>query len=260
MSPDCFVYNEKVVPRCASNSIFMIVPCPDRMSETVEIRTNFLHNLIANAIAEADTTQQIHFYNITCTHPWFKQASGYVFQKFVTAWLFSDPESRGLQCTPTDSETTDLFVLNPIGVTLFIFGKEGALLKVQDHTISGWLSAAPNYPSFDAIIFTPNHIITLQATIASTHNTKLLGFELVEKVYKPNNCYQSGHTWCHVFLTHCEGNAERLRAQAFPKLEKKNIGIYSAVLNPAQLGMTPEVVQHAQTRRVCTDFIHIGIT
>jgi len=249
-SPIHFTVDVKAVSHCASHSIFTIVPSPDRMSETVEIKTKFLHDLIANAIAEADSAKQVDFYFLTSGHPWFRQSSGYVFQKFVITWLFSNPESEGLQCTPTDPENSEPFSLHAVGETLFMFDGEGALLKAKDYGTSGWLPAAPNYPSFDVIIFTPERIITVQATIASRHDAKLQGFNQVEKVIKPYSHYRQDQTWCHIFLTHHDENAQRLRTQAFPDLNEKSICIYSAVLNPAQLGITADTVKDAQTRRV----------
>ena len=54
-----------------------------------------------------------------------------------------------------------------------------------------------------------------------------------------------------MFLTYCEENAKKWREQEFPHLDGKNIYIYSAVLNPARLGLTPNMLSEAQTRRVC---------
>ena len=53
------------------------MPGPDRMVKTVEIKTDFLHNLVTYAIAEADACEQVHFYTVTSKHPWFQQSSGY---------------------------------------------------------------------------------------------------------------------------------------------------------------------------------------
>src|SRR5260221_3208319 len=220
------------------------------MVETVEIKTSYLRNLVANAIAQADAAQQVHFYNLTSNHPWFRQSSGYVFEKFVITWLFANPASEGLPCTPKDA-AAEPFALNPVGrETVSVFAGKAALFGARNHATSGWLPADPNFPSFDALIFTPKCIITIQATIASTHDAKLLGFEYVEEVYKPTSHYRRTRTWCHVFLTHCEENAETLRQQPFPLLDEKNIYIYSAVLNPARLGLRPNMLSEAQTTTV----------
>ena len=244
--------NEETLSRCASHSIFTIVPEPDRMTETVEIKTDFLRNLVANAIAEADAAEQIHFYHVTSKHPWFRQSSGYVFQKFVITWLFSSLASEGLPCTPKDAATSEAFTLNPVAEdTLFVFGGKNALLKARNHTTSGWLPPDPNFPSFDAIIFTPKRIVTIQATIASTHDAKLGGFTYVEDVYKPTGHYRRGRKWCHVFVTHREESAAMLRNQKLSEVEDKGIDIYSAVLNPAGLGLTPAALSDAQSKRVC---------
>jgi len=143
-----------------------------------------------------------------------------------------------LPYTPKDA-AAEPFALNSVGgETVSVFAGKAALFGARDHATSGWLPADPNFPSFDALIFTPKCIITIQATIASTHDAKLLGFEYVKdsEVYRPSGHYRRTRRWCHVFLTHCEENAETLRKQPFPLLMRKNIIIiprYSILLGRA---------------------------
>jgi len=243
--------NEEAVTRCASHRLFTIVPDRLRMVETVEIKTTYLSSLVVHAIAEVDAAKQVEFFNLTSNHPWFRGSGGYVFEKFVDVWLFSDPQSEGLLCTPAEP-TDGSFVLHPVGgENLFVFMGVHVLTGARGHQISGWLPAVSNFPSFDAIIFTPDRIITIQATISSSHNATSTGFEQVETVYSSGSLYRQHRRWCHVFMTHNEETAERLRNQAFPHLDNMDILIYSAVLNSSQLGLTRVRLIDAQTKRVC---------
>jgi len=191
MDPRQFINtgNEDAVTLRASHKLFTIVPDPLRMVETMEIKTKYLCSLVVLAIAEVDAAKQVEFYNLTSKHPWFQGSGGYVFEKFVDVWLFSDTESEGLLCMPTEP-TDGSFVLHPVGgKKLFVFMGVCALTEARRHQTSGWLPAAPNFPSFNAIVFTPKRIITIQSTIKSSHDANLKGFEQIEEVYSSESLY-----------------------------------------------------------------------
>jgi hypothetical protein len=141
-APHQFIDNEDTVARCVSHSLFTIMPSPDRMVETVEIKTTYLRDLIANAIAEADTAKQVGFFNLTSNHPWFRVSAGYIFQKFVFTWLFSNPVSGRLLCTPADP-TNGSFELHSVGPeNVFVFDGARVLIKAKCYITSGWLPSA----------------------------------------------------------------------------------------------------------------------
>jgi hypothetical protein len=110
------------------------------MTSFVTIKTNFLRNFVASAVAELDAAAQVKFFTQTSKHPWFEPSSDYIFEKFVITWLFSNPTSEGLLCTPADTAGAETFTLHPVGSeSIFLFKGCDALLGAQNHTPSGWL-------------------------------------------------------------------------------------------------------------------------
>jgi hypothetical protein len=256
--PERYSYNQAIVSLCASHSLFTVMPSTEsRITSYVTIKTNYLRNLVAIAVAELNAAAQVNFYTQMSKHPWFKSSSGYIFEKFVFTWLFSNPTSEGLLCTPADTaDTTDTaapepFTLYPVGSeSVFVFEGCKALTRAQDHTTSGWLPAALNFPSIDAIIFTDGLIVTIQSTISSTHDAKDIGFKQIAQGFKKALRYFRSLQWRHIFVTHSDENAQQLRSQSLPGLESKRIWVYSAVLNPANLRLTPQKLHDAQRIRV----------
>ena len=89
-----------------------------------------------------------------------------------------------------------------------------------------------DFPNVDAIFLTENFIITIQMTVASTHDANIIGFE---KVYQ--------HLPSKVKAT---DKATALREQRLTDLpEKMEIGVYSAVIDIDLCGsiLTPERVE-----------------
>ena len=267
------------VSLCASHPLFTALPISEsRMSSFLTIKTNYLRNLVANAVAELDAAGQVNFFTQTGRHPWLGPSSGYIFEKFVCTWLFSNPTSEGLLCTPADTADAEPFTLHPVGSeSVFVFKGCEALLRAQDHTTSGWLPAAPNFPSIDAIIFTDGLIVTIQSAIApthdaediipklvaqalaSTHDAEDIGFKLVAQAFNKALRYFRSLQWRHIFVTHSDENAKQLRRQSLPGLESKQILVYSAVLNPVNLRLTPQKLNDAQRIRVrrCWSYPHL---
>lgn len=132
----------------------------------------------------------------------------------------------------------------------FLFKGCDALLGAQNHTPSGWLPAAQNIPSIHAIIFTGGLIVTIQSAIASTHDINDIGFKLIAQAFTKAPGYFHSLQWRHIFITHSDENAQQLRRQSLPGLESRRILVYSAVLNPANLRLTPQKLNNAQRIRV----------
>jgi hypothetical protein len=172
ISLERYPYIQATVPLCASQTLFTaLLSSESRMSSFVKIKTNYLRDLVANAVAELDAAAQLNFYTQTSRHPWFRSSSGYILEKFVCTWLFSNPTSEGLLYTPADTTKAETFILHPVGSeSVLVFKRCEALPRAQDHTTSGWLPAAQNFPSIDAIIFTDGLIVTIQSVITPTHD------------------------------------------------------------------------------------------
>ncbi|KAI0255004.1 hypothetical protein BJV78DRAFT_810962 [Lactifluus subvellereus] len=73
---------------------------PQRNSVVGDIETSFLRNLVDRAIKELDAAKQVNFFHTISKHPWFGASAGYVFEKFVYAWLFAPPKSGGTALYP----------------------------------------------------------------------------------------------------------------------------------------------------------------
>jgi hypothetical protein len=155
-------------------------------------------------------------------------------------WLFSNPTSEGLLCTPADTAEAEMFILHPVGSeSVFVFKGCEALLGARDHTISGWLHATQNLLSIDVIIFTDGLILTIQSAIAPTHDAEDMGSEPVAQVSDKAFRHFRSLQWHHMFITHSDDNAQELRRQLLLGPESNRILVYFAVLNPANLRLTP---------------------
>jgi hypothetical protein len=169
----------------------------------VTIKTNYLRDLVANAVAELNAAAQVNFYRWTGRHPWFKPSSGYIFEKLVFVWLFSNPTSKGLLCAPADTAEVEPFTLYPVGSeSVFVFKGCEALLGAQTHATSGWLPAAQNLPSIDAIVFTDGLIVTIRSVIAPIHDAEDMGFKQVTEGLNNAKRYFRSLQWRHIFVTH----------------------------------------------------------
>ena len=121
--PRQLIKNTDMVTQGTSHRLFTIVPGPHKMVEIVEIKTEYLRNLVADAVAEVDAAKQVEFYSLTSNHPWFRVSAGYVFEKFVCAWLFANPASEGLLCTPAEPADGSLYS-TPLVERKFLYSVE----------------------------------------------------------------------------------------------------------------------------------------
>jgi hypothetical protein len=87
--PERYPWVQATVSLCASQFLFTSQPSESRMTSFVTIKTNFLRNFVASAVAELDAAAQVKFFTQTSKHPWFEPSSEYIFEKFVITWLFS---------------------------------------------------------------------------------------------------------------------------------------------------------------------------
>jgi hypothetical protein len=210
----------------------------DCVVEVVKIETEYLHKLVIDAVIQSEVAQQVAFFSTTSRHPHFKSASGYIFEKFVLAWLFCahTPGANNLPCTAADP-TTGPLQLTPIPwAKVILFSGSSTLAEVHKHpTPFGFLPVSQVFPSIDAIICTDEDIITIQSTVSSTHSANLQGFDEVKKCLPVT--FTKEHRWCHVFITHNDNNAQVLRRPQFEELRKRQVSIYSAVLNVGIFGV-----------------------
>ena len=245
--------------RVASHSLFTTLPTDNRASYILRVETPYLRRLVAKKMAQLDANEQVSFYVRASKHIWFRGTLGYIFEKFVYAWLYSDPAEGELRCTaadppnedPEENKDPEELVLKSPGRAVLesISGATSLkdankLAKANDQKPFGWIPTSQSFPSIDAIVCTEDRIFTIQATIASTHSTNVAGFELVKQNLPVR--FRRQREWCHLFNTDRADTADALRLTRSADLEERNIRICSAVLDIGQLNFTREALELAE--------------
>ena len=231
-----------IFPSHLSLQGFTLPNSPAR-SRATKVKTRYLRGLVrglvADQIAQLDAAEQVSFYVRTSKHIWFKGTLGYIFEKFVYAWLHSNPDGSRLLCTAANAPDSENLYLRPPGSRKVMTLSDTALKQAKKFGIPfGLIPYSQSFPSLDAIVCTEDHIITIQATVASTHSTKEQGFLMVK-----NNLpvrFRRNREWCHLFITDLADTADALRRTHSEVLDNMGIRIYTAVLDVAALNFTRE--------------------
>ena len=244
-----------------SHLLFTTLPDgPNRELPTLRVATRYLHDYIVKAIASIDAAKQASFYTKASNHPFFRGAFGYVFEKYFYVWLSSSSDNE-LLCTAATStahEQAEQLRLRPVGLDKVIVhggesGERGYKAANKHQTPFGWVPASRSDATFDAVICTTTHIITIQVTVAAKHSVDAEGFEKLKK-YLPKR-FQKARSWCHVFVTNHPDTAAELRGKTYTVADEMNISIYTAVLDISLFKFPPEVLNHAKAPRV-----NVGVT
>ena len=224
----------------ASHVLFTVIPNIDRSVFTLMVTTPYLCDIVKKEIVKHDATHRAWFYQQASDLPQFQGTVGYVFKKYFTAWLYSK-HSDPLRCTPKfpQRSVTNL-ILTPVGhESVYVVSGDSAFGETEDKPLPfAWLPAQRNFPTFDAIICTSEHIITIQATVASEHTMSPKGYERLNK-YLPRE-FGRARTWHHIFLTDCKGSATSLRRQNHKVATDHAVTIHSAVLDISKLNLSSE--------------------
>ena len=259
-----------------TDTLFTVYPSRHRSSYTLKVATPYLCSLVMEQIAGLDAVKQALFYHNASQYPVFKGMWGYFFEKYFLVWLYSVKRTNPLLCTakstwpakpinsrrsakPSNSNkskssmptTDDLSHLEPLGQKrLTVIDGDSYFGKAKDSdTPFGWVPASRNFPSIDAVICTKERIITIQVTVSSKQTMKPDGFERLKR-YLPAE-FQEPRTWCHVFVTDCDRNAESLRRQHHQVAVDKGIFIYSTVLDISAHNFSSEDVKRPFSPSVC---------
>jgi hypothetical protein len=242
--------------------LFTLIPNDERSGFTLRITTPHLCDLVRDAIVRHDAAHRAWFYRQASDLPQFQGTLGFIFEKYFLAWIHSE-QAAPIPCTAKSSRfgtpAADL-TLRPLGPkNLSVFSGDSEFAKAKDSdTPFGWLPATRTFPSFDAIICTETSIITIQATVSSKHSMSPKGFRRL-KEYLPKR-FERARTWRHVFLTDLEKNAPSLRAQYHKVADRKNISIYSAVLDVSKFNFSSEDLMCVFTPSVCIYILTLALT
>ncbi|KAI0297780.1 hypothetical protein B0F90DRAFT_868504 [Multifurca ochricompacta] len=148
---------------------------PEKRGASIgEIPTEYLNNLVLDAIGGRTAEKQLEFFNLINNHASFRGSAGFMFEMFVFAWLSSQehPNGEGLDCTPVDSDSPSLTIPVCGGWSPFTSNPE----DLGDHETPFCLKPdAKTFPTIDVIICTNDHLITVQATISGTHSANPKG-------------------------------------------------------------------------------------
>jgi hypothetical protein len=267
-----------------SHVLFTLTPNDDdRSIYTSQVTSPYLCGIIGKQIAQLKVIDQVSFYQKASTLPQFRGTWGYMFETYFLAWLHSTAEQAdALTCTAKSTTSATpvqtvksrkskrigrrsmpkadnqpklcfhpLECLHPLGRDkVIVFNGDSNFQKAGDFEPPfGFLPASRTFPSFDAVICTDEHIITIQLTVSPTHTMKPDGFERL-KQYLPTN-FEKARTWCHVFVTDRNANATSLRKENHKVAVDKNISIYTAVLNVPACKFSPEDMERTFTPSVC---------
>ena len=258
-----------------NNSHLLLTTFPvdhNRDITTLRVATQHLHHIIKNAVSNIDAARQISFYFKASGDPYFRGAFGYVFEKLFYVWLSSNSGNE-LLCTPAlpsgsaKSRSTDLdpewFCIQPVGWERVIVhggeaGARGYKAANQYRIPFCWIPASRSDTTFDAILCTDAHIVTIQVTIAAKHSVEEKGFERLE-AYLPKKFQK--RSWHHVLVTDRSDTADALRQMKYSVTEKRKIKIYTAVLNISLFNFPHEVLNRAKAPSVSRHellYIHSG--
>ena len=254
--------NMQAISQESSHVLFTVTSNDvSRSSFSLRVTNPYLCGLVMKEITLLNETAQASFYQKTSTLPAFKGTWGYMFEKYFLVWLHSTKQGNELECTAkspkrkrgeqsnSDPEPKELS-LQPVGPNKLIKGEISKFGKVKDSdTPFGWLPSSLTFPSFDAVICTHDRIITIQLTVSHSHSMDDDGFKQLKKNLPAN--FQKKRTWCHVFVTDREGNANSLLKQYHDVAAERNISIYSVVLDVPACKFSSEDVERTFTPNVC---------
>ena len=232
-----------------------------RTMMTATVATKHFYQLITEAAAAANAHQRFQFYHMISHHPSFKTIlPGYIFKQFLHTWLICKVASQEVHyCSHGHSSLMSnifhafkSFVI-PQCQSVEIAGELSSLEKVEQHKMPlAWIPADQGLATVDAIVFTDTHIITLQATITSTYDTKPESFNVIKE--KLPKRFKRKRSWHHVIITDNEDKAQHLRSQNLQGLVEKKISIHSTVLNISELQITSAEVRNMEEAKVACLF------
>ncbi|KAI0299681.1 hypothetical protein B0F90DRAFT_602363 [Multifurca ochricompacta] len=238
---DDFTRQDKVNAMAISHTLFTIrpkgLPSEERSSAIGRIESSYLNRFVIEAIVTQDVLQQIEFYNLVSRHPWFRGSAGYMFEMAVLSWLCANSESNELPCTPARSASPQLTIPVCQGWCMLSYKDQHTLKYLTDCKRPFCvipIPASKTFPAVDAMIFTDDHIITIQVTITPEHSVKSTGLlQIADSLTKG---FRKSRKWCHVFITDRAKNAESLLRRWTEKDVKIKdydifISMYSAVLD-----------------------------
>jgi hypothetical protein len=198
------------------------------------IATNHIGRFIIEAAAAADARRQVEFYLLMSKHSRFKSPAGYMLKKLFYAWFHGLSKLQDLPCSAAPSVTSGIQAISVPKKVITIGGWNFTESVTDDEIPFGWIPPSQAFPTVDAVVCTDQHIITIQVTISPNHDTKLGGFEDLEKNIPEE--FRRNRTWYHVFVTDVS-NAESLQNQKPEGLAKKQTSVYSAILDISEAGL-----------------------
>ena len=252
---------EEVNQAMASHQIFVVRPTDtSRQARTLEFASFHVLGFVSRAYANLDHLMRETFYKQISGHTWFGASVGRIFETSVLLWLRHAPQGTSLPCHPAKAEYPVLNI--PVcRENIAFFSNVVDLGKVdQNETGLCLVLASQTFPSMDTIIITEESVITVQMTIAHTHDAKPSGFRDVYRSFT-DEFRSKNRGQYYVFLTDTEDKAALLRnqTQVDQQLAKMGIQLYSAFIEFGKLDLiiTSERVNGLETERVSSYFLYV---
>ena len=197
-----------------------------RQMPVVEVPTRYLENMVANAIARADSRDQVRFFNKISNLPTMKGSSGYIFELFLRVRLMSS-NSVPLSTIPKLSDSPKLEIPST-GNVIYLYGLT-RMNEAHKHQLPFmWWPTTTNFASMDAIICTHQHIIFLSSTVSGHHDVNVEGLRAVIS-HIPSQ-FRKKRALCLVFVTiNAQTAADLLKQDLKVSEHVEGLHVYSSV-------------------------------
>ena len=229
-----------------------------------DVATDRIKAIISYAAADAEAEERVKFYYMISKEPTFSTGQGKMFERFVLTWL-SSFNMAPLSCTPRHANGRQPELKIPSCGCDDAHKICGSLNDLHNTSVNAlpfcFLPSSASFATADAIVITKQFIITIQVTIARSHDAKGKGFVDIKaslptipstpekRGTKKSKPKPKSRTWCHVFITDDSDKAGRLRNQNLPELPIETY-VYSAVFDVGQFKLDSDRMRRLDDARV----------
>ena len=210
----------------------------------VEFGTNRLRYIVARAYTKHAVWES--FYRSIRDHQLFSSLASQMFeiQVLLLLWLYSGV----LTCTSAMANFP-YFEFPVCPGNLKFFHRAEELKDISEPGISICLVPnSPTFPTLDAVVLTPNAVITIQITIALKHDANEEEFGLIFKNLSHDLLAKRPNRY-HVFITDYEINAKSLREKNQAQIPNGTL-VYTTIIGIGGNIATEERVDALEKARV----------
>jgi RHS (Retrotransposon Hot Spot) family protein len=222
------------------SGLFFVHPShADRLSAYLDIPTNIITEIVANAVIAAKMTDQMSFFNMMSSHASSRASAGCVFE-IIMHDRISKSSANASPLTATSAEGQSITI--PVASRCL----EGTMDAFKQCPLAGyWRPSAPNFPGIDGVVFADTGVFALQATIARNHTSPAAG---LKKIWDDTSWHTKQLPWHLVFVAPTLESGEHLRNAFLRKHGNVNyrvfacglISVFGDILNERYMREQPE--------------------